>query len=297
MSETRRWPDMDPDEERFVGEFGPSLGTLGARMQGCPPLDVLLAADAKVLPAPAADLVAAHLDRCALCQATLRDAHDAGIDTISDDEAARVLYRASATTRPADSPRLWMYLTAASVAATVLVGAWAFHLQSQNQSLSARLATEASSDQTPQLLADLKDRLSAEQARAAEAESALATLKRPAPPQPVLNVPLIDLEPVDALRSASAGARVEVPAGAAMVSLVLSASAAQAGAEYALDIHDARDALVWQGTGLRKSALNTFTLVVPRALLPAGAISLRLYAVGNGRRRLEHQYRVQIVDR
>lgn len=315
MTEPRRWPALDADEESFVQEFAEPLGMLRERMRDCPPVDVLRAAQAGVLPEDVQRQVSAHAARCTLCQAASIELHDITLDQDSSDHAARVgrrvLPTASRPIRVSASrwPRAHLYAIAASLVAITVLGAWVVRLQRQTRTLAAQIASPrdssprpatappASPDAAALTIADLRRQVEAERARARAAESALATPRTPAAPsEPQTNVPLVDLEPIDALRSQAVQVRtIELLPSTRLVTLLLLASRDAADAEYVLEIRDAQGQIAWQGDGLRKSPLNTFSLVVPATLLPTGDITLRLYGVAEGRRHLSGQYAARVV--
>ena len=66
------------------------------------------------------------------------------------------------------------------------------------------------------------------------------------------------------------------------------------GHNYALEITDEHGKMVWRGQGLRKSQENTFTLALPRSLLPAGKYQIKLYGLGGKQRELIEDYAVDI---
>jgi hypothetical protein len=60
---------------------------------------------------------------------------------------------------------------------------------------------------------------------------------------------------------------------------------------------DARGQVMWTTSGLRPAANDTFTVAVPRVLIPAGLAHLRLYAQRGSRRELMHDVAVRFVFR
>ena len=282
MTPARLLPDMDPDEREFVREFSPQIEALATRMAGCPPFDKALASREGVLPEPEQTAVAAHVRACAVCQALLRDALDSEIE-LNDTDLARG--RAQIPTgQPARGGQTakWssMLALAASLAAVVASTLWALSLRQENRSLREAAAAGG---------ADASRQLSAARDRTAALEGEVARLRQPSV---ALNVPLIDLEPLDALRSGTQSA-VRVPASASLVTLVLAMSGPPARGGYALEIRDSMDRVLWSGGGLQPTSTGTVTLAVPRALLPAGTLALRLTAQGGA---VVHRYTVRIDE-
>ncbi len=224
----------------------------------------------------------------------------------------------SAFAAPRDEwSRAFSYAVAASVAASVVaavgLGVWVVSLRQQNQVLVAERselerranrptpASPLSPADSGGAASDLGRRLEAEEARSKALQSEIARLQREVTSGrqgPVLNVPILDPEPTDALRSGPPRQQsVEVPVTATMVVLILSSTVGDRGGDYGIDIRGADDRVIWQGTGLTKSPLNTFSLVLPQALVPAGDLRIRVYAVRGGQRTVVHEYSVRVVYR
>jgi hypothetical protein len=111
---------------------------------------------------------------------------------------------------------------------------------------------------------------------------------------PQVNVPIVDLEPRDALRGGQRAVRtVELPADATIVMLVLATT--ERDADYELEISSGSGEVVWAGAGLKRTPLGTINLTLPKALLPSGTATLRLYAVRNGERAIADQYSVEFM--
>jgi hypothetical protein len=292
MTPADRWPDGDPDERAFASDFRDPIASLEARTKGCPPLDLLLAADAGVLPDPTRREVDEHRQACVLCQQLLRDVRDAGLGEPIADDIARLRSRIdSARGQRARPHRGWSRSTAlalaASLAAVAVTGGWALWLFRQNQLL------QGGANQAPQAnVAQLQTELDAERARRQVLEGQIARLETDAT-SPVVDVPLVDLEPVDALRGGTVPV-VQVPASARLLMLILATSTRSAGREYDIEILDARNQVTWQGTGLKATSLGTVTLVVPRSVMPPGQAIVRLYTRAGSSRTLAHEYAVRL---
>ena len=160
-----------------------------------------------------------------------------------------------------------MVAIAASLVAAVAAGLWAVSLRQENRALRDTAAATGS---------DIAQQLAAARARTQALEGEVARLQQPAV---ALNVPLIDLEPIGALRS-GALPTVSVSKTAPLVTLVLAVTGTPAREGYALEIRDPSDRVIWTGQGLVATSMGTVTLAVPRALLPAGTLTLRLTAAG-----------------
>jgi hypothetical protein len=281
MTPARLLPDMDPDEREFVREVSSQIETLAARMAACPPFDRALASREGVLPEPEQTTVSAHVRTCAVCQALLRDALESELD-MSDADLARGRAQLPSGEPPRGARDVrWssMLALAASIAAVVASTLWALSLRQENRSLREAAATSG---------ADVSRQLAAARTRTQALEGEVARLQ----PSVALNIPLIDLEPTDALRSGTPSA-VPVPSSAPLVTLVLAISGTPARAGYALEIRDSMDRVIWSGGGLEATSSGTVTLAVPRALLPTGTLALRLTAPGGA---VVHRYTVRIVD-
>jgi hypothetical protein len=116
--------------------------------------------------------------------------------------------------------------------------------------------------------------------------------------QPRLNVPIANLEPSGARRGGSPAAPVvEVPEAAGLVTVVLHLEQARQERSYSVEIRDADGRSVWRGGGLLKSAVDTFTLGLPRTLFPAGAYEIRLSAEEGPRSTLVETYALRLQHR
>jgi hypothetical protein len=61
-----------------------------------------------------------------------------------------------------------------------------------------------------------------------------------------------------------------------------------------LEILDHTGGAIWTGRGLQKSRADTFTVVLPRRLLPAGIYRIKMYGARGVRKELIEDYRVEI---
>jgi hypothetical protein len=114
--------------------------------------------------------------------------------------------------------------------------------------------------------------------------------------RPHLNVAIADLDPRDSVRGSGASTprTIEVSARASIFTLILNVEGQPSHPNYGLEILSQSGKLVWRGRGLKKSAYNTFTLALPRRLLPAGQYRFKLYGAGSGRTELVEEYAARI---
>lgn len=190
---------------------------------------------------------------------------------------------------------------AASVAAAVGLAAWGATMQRRATAVAETLASRqrdarpaAPTPTTPQPAdasradrstaavpnADverLERELADTRTRIAGLESAMPGRLSATAAAPELDVALVDLEPVDALRSgAPSPALVSLPRGALRVALVLAVPGSVQGTMRSVEIRDGAGGLLWQGTGARVTAERTVVLIVPRALLPPGRVTVQV---------------------
>jgi hypothetical protein len=158
-------------------------------------------------------------------------------------------------------------LAASLLAATLGLGVWNRELREQGDLASRRLAAAQ------------------ERLRQSEAERARLLRETPAPQ---LNVPIVDLEPAIPSRSGVAPRphQLEFAAGVDSATLILVTRPMRPHPRYLLEVRDASQRIIWRSEGLTRSAYDTLTLSVPRALLPAGSYRFILYGARDGA--LEH---------
>lgn len=283
MSPADRWPDQDAEEREFTRDLAEPLAAVAARTAACPPFGQLLAAHDGILPEREQRAVAAHVAACALCRALASDALACDMD-VTEGDLARLRGRVGARYEPpahtgrASTPRTMVLALAASLAAVVALGTWAVSLRQENQALrNTAVATGAG-----------ERGLVAGGARIQELEAQLARLREPAV---TLNVPLVDLEPVDALRGVTPPA-ISLSRRVASVSLVLAIAGTPNRDGYSLEVRDQTGRVVWTGSGLTATPAGIVSLVVPRTLLPPGDLTLRLSTTGAP----VHQYVIRVTE-
>jgi hypothetical protein len=194
------------------------------------------------------------------------------------------------------SRRVPYALAASLVIVSLALGAWIASLRQGNQRLAARLNEQISQQNqsiaaATESLNQARRQLEEATRRAAQYETEIAELS-----QPQLNAPIIDLDPRDSLRSGTRGnlRTIELPSSANVFTLVLNVVGQPSFDNYALEILDLRGHSIWQGQGLRKSPYNTFTLTLPRRLLPAGQYRLKLYGLRGDRKELVQEYAMRV---
>lgn len=167
--------------------------------------------------------------------------------------------------------RLPHALLAVLAALSLGLAAWAFELRRHNALLAAevRTARQASS---PALLP----------APRPVVPSAL-------PPVPQVNVPIVDVFPMQSPRGATP---VELTAGLA-ATLVLNSAATTPERPYRLRIRAHDGNIVWEGSGLRHGSPGKLTLLLPAELARPGEYRLELFATEKRARALE-TYRLRL---
>lgn len=316
MTSDDRRHDFDADEVEFLRASGDAARIPAAR-EGCPPFELIVAAAERVLPDALQERVSAHLAACPGCRALARDAADVTPSGLTAEEDARIAarlrgawgsqephvrpasvmppalvrpHRAERAAVPAPRRRSGQALLlaiAATLVAAVGLGTWAMLLRQDKLVLEQRV---------PRLQQELLDATAQAAAARSEAET-LRAANEPADAQ--LNVSVIDLEPIAALRAqASAERTFEVLATDERVTLILAVSGASAGGTWALDLLNDAGTVVWTAGGLRVGPLRTVNLLVPVSVLPNGTATLRLSAMrADGTRSVQDEYRARFVKR
>jgi hypothetical protein len=137
-------------------------------------------------------------------------------------------------------------------------------------------------------------------AQATEKAPAVGNLQRNVPPlppsftsTPLLNVPIIDLEPRDPLRG-TAPALVQLPGDSPAVTLVLTIDDRLRGAVYDVEIARADGSVSYRGAGLRRTSEGTATLTAPVELF--GRDVARVTLLRAGTRTVVATYRVRVAN-
>ncbi len=276
-----------------------------APRSACPPQDDLVALVAGISDRELRDRIADHVMACADCAQEirlLRSLTSRAADIVSplvpdrgrlDLEALR---QADGGTRRRFGPMLLPARVPLAIAASLLIaivglGVAFLSVGWDSQRLRADLAGR------DEALANARRDLAQTARRAEDSAAQVAALRRNLETlqQPQANVPIIDLDPRDALRGAVERPQktVEVAPGASAVVLILNIVGEVSYPDYALEILDATGSVIWLGRGLERSPLNTFTVTVPRVLIDTGLYRFKLYGVRDGDRRLIQDYAVR----
>jgi len=265
-----------------------ALVTAASQPSTCPSADTLARAAAGELSASERREVADHLSTCATCSEEYRVAAS----------LAEWAQRTSSEIDPAGNPlravpvARWPLLATAAAAllavgATATLVIWALSLRAENARLSAALDDSARGAAARSAETDAREH--AQTTAIADLQARLADAQLP-----TLNIPIIDLLPRDVSRGASSPTSARVPAGAQEVAFVITPPSDPIERDHELEVVDASGAVVWRGSGLRPNAERTFTVTVPRTLLPAGTCRLRLLAPGNTGSRTVAEYVVRV---
>ena len=175
-------------------------------------------------------------------------------------------------------------IAAALLVVSLACVAWVISLKRENARMAARLNEQlASRDQASQSLTDARRELEAAALRAEQQQTEIAELRRSVDDllQPQVNVPITDLEQ-QANRGGDGATTVTLPVGANIFTLILHVADGPSFPDYALEVIDGRGRPLIRAQSLRKSQLNTFTVALPRRLLPAGRYRLKLYGLRSG---------------
>jgi hypothetical protein len=189
------------------------------------------------------------------------------------------------------------YATAAALLVVSLACvAWVISLKRENARMAARLNEQlASRDQASQSLTDARRELEAAARRSEQQQTEIAELRRSVDDlsRPQVNVPITDLEQ-QFDRGGGVATTVTAPVGANIFTLILHVSDVPSFPDYALEVIDGRGQRLMRAQSLRKSQLNTFTVALPRRLLPAGRYRLKLYGLRSGRGEVVAEYRMRL---
>ena len=187
-------------------------------------------------------------------------------------------------------------IAAALLVVSLACVAWVISLKRENARMAARLNEQlVSRDQASQSLTDARRELEAAARRAEQQQTEIAELRRSVDDlsQPQVNVPIADLEQ-QADRGGDGATTVTAPVGANIFALILHVSDAPSFPDYALEVMDGRGRRHMRAQSLRKSQLNTFTVALPRRLLPAGRYRLKLYGLRSGDGEVVAEYQIRL---
>lgn len=175
---------------------------------------------------------------------------------------------------------------------------WAIATKRENARFAARLDEQRlTRDQTSEALARATRQLEEASRRAELQQQEIAQLRLSVDDlsQPQINIPIVDLE-TEGIRGLSEGeiTTVAVPEGANLFTLVLHILDEPTFPGYAVEVTDERGRRVWRAQGLRRSPADTFTVALPRRLLPAGRYQLGLYGLRAGKNKSLGKYSMRL---
>ena len=171
-------------------------------------------------------------------------------------------------------------------------------LRRQNAELAAQLKDQMSRrDQAAQSAAETNDRFAKTMRRAEQQQQEITELRRSIDElsQPQVNTPITDLDPQN-VRGGAGGPVTTAPApkDATLFTVILHAAAGPSYSEYALEILDEKGQRLRRVKGLYRSPADTFTVTLPRRLLPAGRYRLRLYGLYAGGSKAVGDYPIRV---
>lgn len=166
---------------------------------------------------------------------------------------------------------------AALVVLTLGLGGWSLVLLDRTRGLEARLAaTPIGTKPAP--------------VQSLAFEPAVASN----PPIAYINIPIIDLEPPgEVARGSVSTAAVDLPPAAAY-SFVLSIDPEPEHEDFAIEVLGPGGDVMWESRGLRRSANDTFTLVLERRLFASGVHRINLLGLDGPSRKRIASYPVRI---
>lgn len=262
----------------------------GEAAAACPSADALARAAAGEATARERRAIADHLATCASCSEEYRVAASLGEWAHNASRDRDVLPGAARRAPSTERMRYLAYAAAVllAVGLTTVLVAWGVSLREENWRLAGALQdSQRAASEAAGAAARAGTQTTAITELQARLDEALA---------PGLNVPIVDLLPNDALRGSPSAAAPRVPAGAPQVTFVMTTDSEPAPRDHELEIVGPSGNVLWRGTGLRPNAERTFTATVPRSLLPAGTLRLRLHvsAPPNGATRMIAEYLVRV---
>jgi len=239
--------------------------------------------------------IADHLIACARCAEEYRVL--TSLKPWTEESAAVLNPEVRRATAARTLSRGLQYAIAASLILTFGVGLWIGAVWRRSQQASTQDAARVEAERDHQL-ADARRQAEDLRRRTEDQQREIAELRRDresvAAPEP--NVPIVELEPADTFRSAPQGRRtIELPSSAKLVTLVVSAVQSLPSRMYVIEMTDPHGRVIWTSSGLRPSADGSFTVAVPRVLLPSGEAHLRLYSQRGSRRDLVEDYAVRFA--
>lgn len=303
----------------------------------CLPAEMLTSAAAGELSSAQRDVVADHLSVCSSCAKEYREIRSvkAWAESESESLAGSSMQVAAGPTRVLVLPErqvpvyepLWRRLAGSRLFSFYLPCALAAMFLIVALVLAARLISQR--NENARLIAQVNEKESAtadairraEQAetarrtaqeelarRAAEEKSAQQTAGPLVPnrssqtrdrlEQPVVNVPIFELEPRGATRNSGTDVvTLEAASDTRLITLILHVNGEPSHEAYSLEVLGAAGRPVWVSRSLRRNRYNNFTVALPRRTFPAGDYRLKLYSLRNGRRELVEEYAMRLQYR
>jgi hypothetical protein len=238
--------------------------------------------------------IADHLIACARCAEEFRLL--TSLEPWTQESAALLNPEAAPRATVARMPSRWIeYAMAASLVLTFGGGIWigAAWPRPEPPLGDSHAAIDGQ-------LADARHQLEDLERRAGDQQREIAELRRAgeASSAPEPNVPIVELDAADAFRGDPTRARTfELASNAKLVTFVLNAAPGASSSSFDLDMVDSSGRVMWTSSGLRAGPNDSFTLAVPRVLLPTGEAHLRLYGHRGSRRALVEDFRVRFAYR
>jgi hypothetical protein len=259
------------------------------------------------------DVLERHLQFCPECAADLELVRTSRRLEEDDRVALFPAARTRSLERPA-RPGAWRAAAlAAGLAGVVAASGWLWSA-GQVRTLEGRLAqappaaapaaapaapapAAAERDRVAALAAEV-ERLQKSQAELLQTESRMReqltqiAAARPAAPAPQINAWIADLRPSGDVVRGGPREAAELPAGAA-AGLMLQASHPETHGDHRIEIVDAAGKVVWSADGLRRSAADDFSVILP-GTLAAGSYTIRLSALEGGKRVDLESYAIRV---
>ena len=144
------WNDMGPDDEAAAGFFRPRFDEAAA--MPCPAPELVQASRTGTLPSPLQERVAAHVERCVVCQTLAEALDDASVGNLTPEEHDQILGRIR--TELGRSKRaffrnpLWQW-SAAAAGVALLAAGWMLVRQSRSGPTSSVFQLEKPAIRTP----------------------------------------------------------------------------------------------------------------------------------------------------
>jgi hypothetical protein len=250
--------------------------SVGAANDTCPTAEQLADVAAGLVNGTTRRTVIAHLERCHACAEDYRIALDLRSWSREAARALPVPHR-----RPRWMAWLWapIRIPAGALAATVLVAGLWFTTTRLERSL-------------PLPVDNPRPTTAAASIPAAGPDGAVES-RPPIVTTPLLNVPIVDLEPRDAQRG-EASSLATIPSAAPVVTLVLAIDDGQRTPSYDVEIRRADGTVSYRGSGLVRTPEGAASLTVPVTLFGRGVAVVSLLRPGAST--VVQTYRLRVTD-